>query len=309
MLMDIQNKKYRIGGYAILAVLFLVIHYFLEFEKFPAWEKYLPLLKRMSISLFLIFIILLIGKVIEKIIDSRNETEGIRYNLVRITRLVAVIFILIVSVSFLFQNLYTAAVSFGLISLVLGFALQAPITSFIAWLYIVFRRPYQVGNRIQINGLKGDVIEINYLDTIIQECSGIYLQNDHSSGRIIHFPNSLILKAEVINYSGPLEPFIWNETPLQIAYTSDLQFVEECLLEAEKKDFKERYPQFDQHKRQDWEPAVYFRVNTYAWLEAVISYPVEPEDTTGRRNRILRHALPLLNQHPEKVKFPEGAMR
>src|SRR5690606_12932488 len=154
---------------------------------------------------------------------------------------------LIVVVSFLFQNLMAAAVSFGLISLVLGFALQAPITSFIAWVYLVFRRSYLVGDRIQIKNFRGDVIEISYLDTSILECSGDYLGNDRRSGRIIRFPNSLILKEEIINYSGPQVPFIWNETPIQVAYTSDLQFVESCLLQASARDFKERYPNILNH--------------------------------------------------------------
>lgn len=307
--MTTKKKQYGIAGYAVLSALFLAIHYSLNFEIFAAWEKYLPFLKKLSLSIFLILMIFLMGKVIEKIIDTRNEVEGIRYNLLRVTRLLTIIFVLIVAISFLFQNLYAAAVSFGLISLVLGFALQAPITSFIAWLYIVFRRPYQVGNRIQIEGFKGDVIEINYLDTIILECSGEYLQNDRTSGRVIHFPNSLILKSQVINYSGPFIPFIWNETAIQIAYTSDLKFVEACLLQAATQDFNEHYPQQAREQVADRKPAVYFRVNTYAWLEAVISYPVEPEDTTGRRNRILRYALPMLNEQPEKVRFPEGTLR
>lgn len=300
------KRKYGIEGYAILAVLFLVLHYALNLSLFSKWSEYVPFAQKLTMSIFLIAVILLAGRVIEKIIDTKAENDGIRYNLLRVTRLITAIFILIVVASFLFQNLYAVAVSFGLISLVLGFALQAPITSFIAWLYIVFRKPYHVGNRIQIDGFIGDVIEINYLDTIIEECSGIYLGNDRKSGRIIHFPNSLILKSQVINYSGPFLPYIWNETAIQVAYTSDLKFVESCLLEAAVRDFKEQYP--DKNPAEN-EPTVYFRINTYAWLEAVVSYPVEPEDTTGRRNRILRYALPLLNAQPDKVKFPEGTLR
>src|SRR5690606_26277118 len=155
------------------------------------------------------------------------------------------------------------------------------------WLYIIFRRPYKVGDRIQLGNYRGDVVEVNYLDTAILEFSGDYLQNDRRSGRILYFPNSIILKSEVINYSGAFVPFIWNETGVQIAYTSDLKFVEECLLEAASTDFAQRYPEYVELGMALWEPAVYFRVNSYAWLEAVISYPVEPMDTTGRRNRIL----------------------
>lgn len=304
-----ERKKLGWGGLAALALGFLVIHYVLGFRLFAILEPYQPFLRKLTLSLAIILIILLIGKIIENIIHKRSESAGDRYNLLRITRLLITILILIVIVSFLFQNLYGILAGFGLISLVLGFALQAPIASFIAWLYIIFRKPYKVGDRIQTGDFKGDVVEVNYLDTAILECSGHYLQNDRRSGRVIYFPNSLILRSEVINYSGPQVPFIWNETGIQIAYTSDLQFVENCLLEAATLDFYRQYPQFKEGAPEQWRPAVYFRVNTYAWLEAVISYPVEPTDTTGRRNRILKNALPMLNNDPEKVQFPKGSLR
>ncbi|HUH29335.1 mechanosensitive ion channel family protein [Gelidibacter sp.] len=307
--MKTQKDKPWIVIYSVMALVFIVLHYLLELKIFEPWAEYIPVFKKLSISLFLISLILVISKVISRIVDNQNYLEGNRYNLLRIIRFLTIVLNLIVVVAFLFQNIYAAAVSFGLISLVLGFALQAPIASFIAWVYLIFRRSYLVGDRIQINGLRGDVVEISYLDTSILECSGDYLGNDRSSGRVIRFPNSLILREEIINYSGPQLPFIWNETAIQIAYTSDLQFVEDCLMAAARADFKERYPQRQTFNNEQWEPAVYFRINTYAWMEAVISYPVEPQDTTGRRNRILRAALPMLNAAPDKVKFPEGALR
>lgn len=307
-------RHYRIRATALLAAAFLVAHYVLRFGiaasiepgRAARWHQYLPLLEKLSLSLFSITILILIGKLVERLIDRSGSALGVRYNLVRLTHLVTYVLVAIVAVSFLFQNLYAAAVSFGLISLVLGFALQAPITSFIAWIYIVFRRPYQVGDRIQLGTLRGDVLEIGYLDTLLRECGGSYLGNDRPSGRLIHFPNSTILRSEVINYAGPFQPFIWNETPLQIAYTSDLRFVEACLTEAADADLHERHPDPGPG---DWAAAVYFRVNAYAWLEAVVTYPVEPEDTTGRRNRILRRALAALNQAPGRVQFPQGAQR
>ncbi|MGO2357699.1 mechanosensitive ion channel domain-containing protein [Mesonia sp.] len=303
-----QNKRW-IVIYAIMAVILLAVYYLLNLEILDSWDKYIPFLKKFTLSLILISIIFMISKIIGRVVNSQNHLEGDRYNLLRIIRFISIVLSLIVVTSFLFQNLLAAAATLGLFSLILGFALQAPITSFIAWVYLIFRRSYLVGDRIQIKGFRGDVVEISYLDTSILECSGDYLGNDRKSGRTIRFPNSLILKEEITNYSGPDVPFIWNETPLQIAFTSDLQFVEDCLLKASLDDFKERYPQLDSQKRDAWKPAVYFRINTYAWMEAVISYPVEPLDTTGRRNRILRAALPVLNSAPDKVKFPEGSLR
>ena len=307
--MDNKKNTSWIAVYGIMAAVLVTIYYAIDIKFFDFIDDYRSITKTLSMSLFFIVLIFLTGKIISKIIINKTHNEGDRYNLLRITRFLSIVFSLIVVASVLFQNLLAAAATFGLISLVLGFALQAPITSFIAWIYLVFRRSYLVGDRIQIKNFRGDVVEISYLDTSIIECSGDYLGNDRRSGRIIRFPNSLILNQEIINYSGPDIPFIWNETPLQIAYTSDLQFVEQCLLDAALTDFKEHYPKIAKDSPTTWAPAVYFRINTYSWMEAVISYPVEPEDTTGRRNRILKYALPLMNKAPEKVQFPEGRFR
>ncbi|NEN22143.1 mechanosensitive ion channel [Cryomorpha ignava] len=307
--MESRENTRWIRIYGVITVLLIVIHFLLGLKIFDLWEEYIPFMKKLSISLFLISLIFLISKIIARLITTQSHLQGERYNLLRIIRFLATVLSLIVAAAFLFQNLYAAAVSFGLISLVIGFALQAPISSFIAWVYLIFRRSYLVGDRIQIKSFRGDVIEISYLETSILECSGDYLGNDRLSGRIIRFPNSLIMREEVINYSGPQIPFIWNETPIQVAFTSDLKFVEECLLAAAEGDFKERYQQLASSGNEQWKPAVYFRVNRFAWMEAVISYPVEPNDTTDRRNRILRYALPLLNASPDKVKFPEGTLR
>lgn len=300
-------KKHNLGLYVTFAIVVLAAHYIIDLKVFSKWQEHLPFLKELTISLFFISLVLLASRIILRLIHKNAEYEGDRYNLFRIVKFLTVVCIFIIVIAFLFQNLVAAAVSFGLISLVLGFALQAPITSFIAWLYIVFRRPFQVGNRIQIGNLRGDVLEIGYIDTLILEVKGDYLGNDRNSGRTIRFPNSIILTAEIINYSGAQDPFIWNEMAMQVAYTSEMPFVEECLIKAAKDDFVERFPKLKD--KPEWEPAAYCRVSKYAWMEVVIQYPVEPTDTTGRRNRILRRALPVLNANPDKVQFPEGSMR
>ena len=307
--MDIKKTKYGIKTYGVASFMLLIAYYLLDLRILDPWEMYIPFLKKLTVSLFLIALIFLISKITSRVVYMQTQAQGERYNLLRVIRFLAIVFSSIVVISFLFQNLYAAAVSFGLISLVLGFALQAPISSFIAWIYLVFRRTYLVGDRIQIKGLRGDVVSISYLDTTILECNGDYLGNDRSSGRVVKFPNSLVLREEIINYSGPDIPFIWNEIPIQVAYTSDLQFVEECLLYASIRDFEEHYPQLASRKNAQWNSSVYFRINAFAWMEAVISYPVEPKDATERRNRILKYALPLLNKEPDKVKFPEGTLR
>lgn len=293
--------------YASCTVAFIVLYYLLQLEYFSKWSSILPFVIKLSESLFMLSLVLLLRNIVERIIITRIHSLGDRHNLLWVTKLLATIMMAIIITFTLFRDPSKTVYGLGIISLVLGFALQAPIMSFIGWLYIIFRHPYQAGDRIEVKGHRGDVVEISYLDTSIMECSGDYLGNDRRSGRIIKIPNSLVLSHEIINYSGDQIPFIWNETAIQVAYTSDLKFVENCLLEVTQDDFTEKYPQFSNEDQ--FQSTVYFRVNSYAWLEAVISYPVTPMDTTDKRNRILRNALPLLNAEPEKVQFPAGTHR
>lgn len=301
------NRRYWLTFYLVAAVVFLAIYLIVTIEVVEIPIKYTPVLLKASITFLIISVFLFIGKLVERFIVTRNHSVGHNYNLVRISHLVINLLVFVMLLSFLFQNWYTAAFSFGLLSLILGFALQTPISSFIGWLYIIYRTPYRVGERIELNGFKGDVVEINYLDTTLLEFSGNYLSNDRLSGRVIRFPNSMVLKSEVLNYSGPQAPFIWNETAIQIGYSSDLNFVAEVLCQSARQDFDENY--LNVYTSIPLEPAVYFRTNAYAWMEAVVSYPVLPVETTPRRTRILMAALPILNASPDRVQFPEGVAR
>lgn len=99
----------------------------------------------------------------------------------------------------------------GVLSLILGFALQTPITRFIGWIDILVRKPYRVGDRILIAGAAGDVIDVSHLDTTLWEFGGQYLSTDHPSGRIIEFPNSNVLMT-------PVSLARLNEAPDRVAF-------------------------------------------------------------------------------------------
>ena len=137
---------------------------------------------------------------------SQIDNKPARYNLTRVLNLLTFLAIVIIGLSLLSANWYTALVSLGVLSLILGFALQTPITSLIGWVYLLIRQPYRVGDRIEIGGARGDVIDVSYLDTTLWEFGGPYLSTQHPSGRIIKFPNSLVLNETVYNYSWPSVP-------------------------------------------------------------------------------------------------------
>ena len=147
-----------LGTYIIIAVVSLVAYFLFRLHTFDLLGKYRVLLQKLSLAVFFAVIVLSAGKFIELLIHKKSQGKYTSYNLIHLTRLLSIILVGIVIVSFLFSNWYAAAVSLGLISLILGFALQTPISSFIGWIYIIIRTPYRIGDRIQIDTFKGDVI-------------------------------------------------------------------------------------------------------------------------------------------------------
>ncbi len=115
------------------------------------------------------------------------------------------------------------AITISVIGAGLAFALQQPITSFAGWLYIITNRPYDVGDRIEVGGVSGDVIDIRLFKTVLLESSlegiGTGTQN---TGRIADFPNSNVFGLNIFNYSRGFE-FVWNEFPILLTFESNWQ--------------------------------------------------------------------------------------
>jgi small-conductance mechanosensitive channel len=302
---------------AVLAVAYLCL-----------WMRWLPLPSatremalRVARGIGIVVAILAAERVASLLLIARIRDPVSRYNLHRVADLVAVLTAAFVGASVLFRNWYAAIVSLGLISLILGFALQTPITSLLAWVYILIRRPYRVGDRIRIGQATGDVIDVSYLDTTLWEFGGEYLSTDHPSGRLIKFPNSTVMTTPVYNYSWPLFPYIWNEVKFHIAYDSDLEWVAQVIKEVADREVGEqmmrRVSTYREllaktpvdHLEVRENPAVFFRVSDNTWLEVILRYLVDPKQAGRVKTRLIQELLLRLKAEPERAKFPKGNLR
>lgn len=310
-----------LGGYVALLLALAVLYYTLRLELIPLRADYLRPLRRLVVGSMAATLTLALGRLVQARIICRVDNAVNRYNFRRILSLVIFVVLALIVISVLFANWYAAAASLGLISLVLGFALQTPITSFIGWVYILARRPYRVGDRISIGESTGDVIEVTYLDTTLWEVGGPYVSTDHPSGRLIKFPNANVLTSAVYNYSWEVFPYIWNEISFQIAYDSDLAFVSEVMRRAAEEELGEtmieRVRQFreilattpvDEVEVRE-RPSVLFRVNDNTWIDARVRYVVDPKRAGNVKSRLLEKMLCQLNTQPERVRFPKGYSR
>ena len=319
---EIHSKhKFRIAIYFALLVACGALYYFVRLDFFVFTGKYNALLERVTLGAIAIVLLLTIANLVRAYLIEPLDNPVARFNLNRITTLFVGLGIFFVALSILFANWYTAVVSLGLISVVLGFALQTPITSFIGWIYILVKIPYRVGDRIVIGEAAGDVIDVSYLDTTLWEFGGKHLSTDHPSGRIIKFPNSKVLNTAVFNYSWSLFPYIWNDIKFQIAYQSDLEFVARVMREAAEEEvgqaMMERVSTYRALLLQtpvdelevNERPVVVFRVGENTWIEAIVRYLVEPRRSGDVKTRLIRKMLRRLNEEPGRVMFPKGDLR
>jgi len=315
------KDKLLLGTHALIFIALAVLHFVLQFKVFGFAARFIPPIQKLNLSVMAIVLLLAIAKIADVYLIGRIDDRAARYNLRRIAKLVLGLVLVFIIISILFQNWYTTIVSVGLISLVLGLAVQTPVTSFLGWIYILARTPYRVGDRIKIGDATGDVIDVSYLDTTLWEFGGDFLSTDHPSGRVIKFPNSKILSSTVYNYTWPLFPYIWNEVKFNIAYESDLEFVAETMQRIAAEEVGERMMKqvrifreilaqtpVDQLEVRE-HPSVLFRVNPNTWLDAIVRYLVHPKEAGRVKTRLIKKLLAAFNAEPERVLFPKGNAR
>ncbi len=126
-----------------------------------------------------------------------------------------------------FVGVASLATFLGLLSAGLAISLKDPIVSLVAWLFILWRRPFEVGDRIQIGQFAGDVIDQRIFQFTLLEI-GNWVDADQTTGRIIHVPNAHVFSEPQANYSKGTR-FIWNEIPVLVTFESDWKTAKDIL--------------------------------------------------------------------------------
>ncbi len=117
----------------------------------------------------------------------------------------------------------------GIVSAGVAIALHDPLTNLAGWLFLVVRRPFAVGDRIEIGPHAGDVIDVRLFQFSLIEI-GNWVNADQSTGRILHMPNALVFRETISNYTEGFN-FIWDEIPVTVTFESNWQQAKEILTE------------------------------------------------------------------------------
>ena len=196
-------------------------------KEFRNWESGDLILRFIYFILWAGFILFL-SWLARKGINRTIENNTFRYRARKFTRLSGYVLILFLGIITFTGHAQNFAIAIGIISAGIAFALQEVLLSIAGWIAIFISNIYKPGDRIEMNGIKGDVIDIGVSRTTLMEI-GEWVNSDNYSGRIVQVSNAFVFKGPVRNYSTDF-PFVWDEINLPFKYGTDIQLVNQVIL-------------------------------------------------------------------------------
>lgn len=192
---------------------------------------------KIVVSVLTIVLLILLRRVVQAFVVKKLDDATLRYRWSKGTSYVTFVIGLIALVQIWFTALRSMGTFLGLLSAGLAIALKDLIADLAGWAFILWRRPFDMGDRIQIGEHSGDVVDIRIFAFTIMEI-GNWVEADQSTGRVIHIPNATVFSQSVANYTASF-PFVWNELPVMVTFESDWRRAKAMLLaivEAETSD-------------------------------------------------------------------------
>ena len=179
-------------------------------------------------TFFIILLLWLVRTLIFQVIYRRVEDVRIRYRWRKTITYVAFAIGVVLVGNIWVKGFQSLATYLGLLSAGLAIALQDLIVNLAAWAFILWRRPFEVGDRVQLGEYSGDVIDQRIFMFTLMEI-GNWVDADQSTGRVIHLPNGKIFREVLANYSKGFQ-YIWHEVPVLITFESDWKKAKEILM-------------------------------------------------------------------------------
>ena len=170
-------------------------------------------------STLVIVITAVVQSIILKLIHLKVKDVKNKYYWGNAIRYTLFIFAFIIIVAIWLQEFQSVATFLGLLTAGLAVALKDPIVNLFAWIFILVRKPFTVGDRIQIGEHAGDIIDIRVFQLTLNEI-GNWVDADQSTGRIIHIPNGKVFTETQANYTQGFS-HLWNEIKVLVTFESD----------------------------------------------------------------------------------------
>ena len=264
---------------------------------------------RIAGTILVLFLWIGIGRLRRRVLARAMDDSAARFQMTRVTGYVLGFVALIVIARLWIQGIAGLATYLGLVSAGIAIALQDPVTNLAGWLYILIRRPFRVGDRIQVGTSTGDVVDIRPLRFIMLEI-GNWVHADQGTGRILHVPNGLVFKNAVANYDEAFG-YIWNELDITVTFESDWRGAKKML----EKILEEQKDEIDAHVKKRIDDAAHVlhikfpKLTPVVWTTVVESgvrltmrYLCKPRARRSSETHIWEQVLDAMAANP-KVDF------
>lgn len=274
-----------------------------------------PMVSRILITAISIIVIVIAVRIVQRTVGRIIHDTDTRY---RVRKLIAFLgyVVCVIVLAVVFSNkLGGLNVVLGLIGAGIAFASQEIIVSIAGWLSLAFSGFYKTGDRIQLGGVRGDVIDIGVLRTTLMEV-GEWVNGDLYNGRVVRVANSFIYKEPVYNYSGDF-PFLWDEIVVPIRYGSDYRMAKEILLRVA----DELIGDYAKNAQKAWdgivkkylienaivEPLVTMTANEN-WMSFTVRYVVEFKRRRTTKDQLFNRILDEINKTNGKITIASASM-
>jgi len=170
-------------------------------------------------SVLAVVCVYLLRRLVMRIVDRKVEDSRLLYQWSKGSSQVSFVVAFLLVTMIWLEAIQSLGTFLGLLSAGIAIALKDMVASMAGWVFILWRRPFVLGDRIQVGDLAGDVVDIRVFQFTLLEI-GNWVAADQSTGRIIHVPNSHLFTQSLANYTSQFE-FIWNEMPVLLTFESD----------------------------------------------------------------------------------------
>ena len=184
---------------------------------------------KILVSAILILVLVFARRGVLRVVDQRVEDHHLRYRWSKTSAYVAFGVGLLLMAQVWFTAVREVGTFLGLVSAGLAIALKDLVADLAGWFFILWRRPFEPGDRIQLGEHAGDVVDIRIFAFTIMEI-GNWVAADQSTGRLIHVPNASVFSQALANYTASF-PYLWNELPVLVTFESDWRKAKKLLLE------------------------------------------------------------------------------
>ena len=262
-------------------------------------------IENLLLSVLIVAILFFLRKILISVITKNTKDPKTVYYSKRIIGYIHAFLAIILVGSIWIKGLGPLGTYLGIASAGLAIALHETIANIAGWFFILWRKPFVIGDRIQIGDTKGDVIDLRLFQFSIVEI-GNWVEAEQSTGRIIHIPNSHVLKERTANYHGAFN-YIWNEIQVLVTFESDWRKTREILEKIAREKIESSSKQAEQQLNLAAErymihfskltPAVYMSTRDSGILFSM-RYIINPRQKRGSEQGIWEAILSEFEKHP-----------